>query len=133
MPEDAYTAETLGTERAGQGVVIRWDGLVLTIGYLITEAEEVWPATREGRRVPAHVLAYDYASGFGLVQAIGPWGRREATSGRRCIRRSSSAGRRAILPLVARIVAAGIRRYREYLLDEALFTAPAHPNEVASP
>ena len=56
--------------------MIRGDGLVLTIGYLITEAEEVWLATREGRRVPAHVLAYDYASGFGLVQALGPWGRR---------------------------------------------------------
>ena len=72
VPEDAYTAETLGTERAGQGVVIRAAGLVLTIGYLITEAEEVWLATREGRRVQAHVLAYDYASGFGLVQALGP-------------------------------------------------------------
>ena len=38
IPEDAFTAQILGTERAGNGVVIRDDGLVLTIGYLITEA-----------------------------------------------------------------------------------------------
>ena len=42
VPEDAFTAGTLGTRREGSGVVIRDDGLVLTIGYLITEAEEVW-------------------------------------------------------------------------------------------
>ncbi|MFL5085015.1 MAG: trypsin-like peptidase domain-containing protein, partial [Xanthobacteraceae bacterium] len=72
IPGDAFTAETLGTERAGQGAVIRSDGLVLTIGYLITEAEEVWLTTNDGRTVPAHALAYDYESGFGLVQALAP-------------------------------------------------------------
>ena len=39
----------LGTLREGSGVVIRDDGLVLTIGYLITEAEEVWLTTHDGR------------------------------------------------------------------------------------
>src|ERR1700730_11859097 len=42
VPSDAFTAEVLGTERAGNGVLIRDDGVVLTIGYLITEAESVW-------------------------------------------------------------------------------------------
>src|SRR3712207_5036321 len=71
VPPDAFTAETLGTERAGQGVVIRADGLVLTIGYLITEAEEVWLTTNAGRVVQGHALAFDFATGFGLVQALG--------------------------------------------------------------
>src|SRR5688572_13970911 len=68
VPANAYTAETLGTERAGQGVVIRADGLLLTIGYLITEAEQVWLTTNEGRVVEGHALAYDYTTGFGVVQ-----------------------------------------------------------------
>src|SRR5215212_2869000 len=71
IPEDAFTASGLGTLREGSGVVIGEGGLVLTIGYLITEAEEVWLATHDGRAVPAHALAYDQETGFGLVQALG--------------------------------------------------------------
>ena len=71
VPADAFTAEILGTERAGNGVLIRDDGLVLTIGYLITEAEEVWLRTNAGRVVQGHVLAYDQVTGFGFVQALG--------------------------------------------------------------
>src|SRR5918993_1336790 len=78
IPGDAFTAETLGTERAGNGVLIRADGLVLTIGYLITEAESLWLHLSDGRVVPGHVAAYDQATGFGLVQALAPvdpfWG-----------------------------------------------------------
>ena len=70
IPNDAFTAETLGTERAGHGVVIREDGVVLTIGYLITEAEAVWLTTNDGRVVPADVLAYDQVTGFGLLQPL---------------------------------------------------------------
>src|SRR6266849_8252789 len=70
IPGDAFTAETLGTERAGNGVLIRADGLVLTIGYLVTEAETIWLTLIDGRNVPATVLAYDQATGFGLVQAL---------------------------------------------------------------
>src|SRR6266702_3391910 len=71
VPQDAFTAGTLGTERTGSGVVIREDGLVLTIGYLITEAETVWLITADGRAVPGHALAFDGVTGFGLVQALG--------------------------------------------------------------
>src|SRR5438270_7391703 len=70
IPSDAFTAETLGTERAGNGVLIRENGVVLTIGYLITEAETVWLHLNDGRVVPGHVLGYDQATGFGLVQAL---------------------------------------------------------------
>src|SRR6266852_1763017 len=70
VPPDAFSAETLGTERAGNGVLIREDGTVLTIGYLITEAEQVWLTFSDGRAVPGHVLGYDQETGFGLVQAL---------------------------------------------------------------
>ena len=71
VPPDAFTADTLGTERAGSGVVIRESGLVATIGYLITEAETIWITSIDGRAIPGHALAYDQESGFGLVQALG--------------------------------------------------------------
>src|ERR1700732_1935510 len=64
-PADAFTAETRGTERAGNGVLIR-DGLVLTIGYLITEAQTIWLHSAEAPPAPGHVLAYDQETGFGL-------------------------------------------------------------------
>jgi len=70
IPADASSAETLGTERAGNGVLID-DGLVLTIGYLITEAETVWLHLGDGRVVEGHALGTDFESGFGLVQALG--------------------------------------------------------------
>ena len=74
IPADAFTADTLGTRREGSGVVIRQNGLVLTIGYLITEAEEVWLTRHDGVVIPGHALAYDQETGFGLVQALGDLG-----------------------------------------------------------
>src|SRR5580658_658064 len=70
IPPDAFTADTLGVERAGNGVIID-EGLVLTIGYLITEAEAVWLHMGDGRVVQGHALGFDPESGFGLVQALG--------------------------------------------------------------
>jgi S1-C subfamily serine protease len=133
IPPDAFTADTLGTERAGNGVVIG-DGLVLTIGYLITEAETVWLHLGDGRVVEGHALGFDGESGFGLVQALGrldleplPIGSSAlAEPGDRIVlggvggRTRSLAGR-----IAARQEFAG---YWEYLLDAALFTYPAHPN-----
>src|SRR5581483_5116108 len=70
VPEDASTAEALGTERRGHGVIIRENGLVLTIGYLVTEAETVWLKLSDGRSISGHVLAFDQETGFGLVQPL---------------------------------------------------------------
>src|ERR1043166_795570 len=70
VPPDAFSAETLGTERGGNGVLIRDDGVVLTIGYLITEADQVWLTFSDGKVAPGHVLGYDQETGFGLVQAL---------------------------------------------------------------
>src|SRR3954469_15242449 len=70
VPADAFTAETLGTERAGNGVIIR-DGIVLTLGYPITEADSIWLHLGDGRVVAGHAMGYDQETGFGLVQALG--------------------------------------------------------------
>src|ERR1700721_2134624 len=67
VPEDAFTAGVLGSQRTGNGVVINSDGLILTIGYLVTEATDVWLTTPDGRELAAHPLAYDQVTGFGLV------------------------------------------------------------------
>src|SRR4030095_16938305 len=74
IPQDAFTASILGTERVGNGVVIRADGLVLTIGYLMTEAQTIWLTTNSGSAVAGHALGYDQATGFGLVQPLGRLG-----------------------------------------------------------
>ncbi|MBR0830820.1 serine protease [Bradyrhizobium manausense] len=133
IPPDAFSAETLGTERAGNGVVID-DGLVLTIGYLITEAEAVWLHLGDGRVVQGHVLGFDSVTGFGLVQALGrldlepiPLGSSAATRiGDRVVVGGAGGRTRSVASqIVAKQEFAG---YWEYLLDEAAFTYPAHPN-----
>src|SRR5690606_37731700 len=70
VPSTARSAETLGQERAGGGVVIDADGLVLTIGYLIMEADETQIVPQDGRVIPAAVVAYDYDTGFGLLRPL---------------------------------------------------------------
>ncbi|SED91243.1 serine protease, S1-C subfamily, contains C-terminal PDZ domain [Rhizobiales bacterium GAS191] len=132
IPEDGFTATSLGTERAGSGVIIRENGLVLTIGYLITEAENVWLTSADGRVTPAHALAYDQETGFGLVQALG-----------RLEHPALDLGQSGEAKLGDPVILAGGRGqfvqsnivgkqefagYWEYLLDEAIFTAPAHPS-----
>lgn len=132
IPDEAFTADTLGTIREGSGVVIGREGLVLTIGYLITEAEEVWLTTGEGIVVPAHPLAYDQETGFGLVQAMGPldlpameFGESAAAALGDSVLFADGAGRFVKAVIVAKQEFAG---YWEYLLDEAIFIAPAHPS-----
>jgi len=133
IPDDAFTASILGTERAGYGVVIREDGLLLTIGYLITEASSIWLTTNRGTVVAGHPLAYDQVTGFGLVL---PLGRLGAPSLKRGSAASASVGDDVIVAghggrghaLKANIVAKReFTGYWEYMLDEALFTAPPHP------
>lgn len=134
IPDDAFTARTLGTERGGNGVIISEDGLVVTVGYLITEAEQIWLVDDTGRATSAHVVAYDQETGFGLVQALGRLDRPHLEIG-------SSANLGVGEPVV--VAGYGGRRhaikakvaakrefagYWEYVLDEGIFTSPAHPN-----
>jgi S1-C subfamily serine protease len=133
VPEDAFTASILGTERVGNGVVIREDGLVLTIGYLITEATSVWLTANDGSAVQGYPLGYDQNTGFGLVMPLGRLRAPAIPCGTIAgVERDSAAlvvghGGRAHA-LKARIVdKREFAGYWEYVLDQALFTAPAHP------
>ena len=132
VADDAFTAGTLGTERAGSAVHIQ-PGLFLTIGYLITEAESVWLSASDGRAVAGHAMAYDQETGFGLVQALGrldlpvlPLGdSTKARVGDPVIFAAAGGRKQSVAAKVAgRQEFAG---YWEYLLDDAIFTAPAHP------
>ena len=133
VPEDAYSAATLGTERGGYGAVIREDGLVLTIGYLINEASQIWLTTNRGASVAGYPLAYDQATGFGLIQ---PLGKLAAPHLQRGLAADVQVGDSAFVighgggahSLRTRVIAKQeFAGHWEYVLDEALFTAPAHP------
>jgi S1-C subfamily serine protease len=132
IPADAFTAETLGTERAGNGVLIR-EGVVLTIGYLITEAQTIWLHPADGPPAPGHVLAYDQETGFGLVQALArldlpamPIGQSQNAKVGDAVIVAGAGGRKhsVAASIVAKQEFAG---NWEYVLEEAFFTAPAHP------
>ena len=134
VPADAFTADTLGTERSGNGVVIRDDGIVLTIGYLITEADEIWLTTVDGKVVPGHVVGIDQNTGFGLVQALGRLDvaalklgdSTRVMPGERVLVGGAGGRTKSVkAKVLARQEFAG---YWEYLLDDAFFTAPAHPH-----
>jgi S1-C subfamily serine protease len=134
IPADAFTASILGTERAGNGVVIDRNGLILTVGYLITEAETIWVSALTGTAAPAHVVGYDQATGFGLLQALGRLGAPPLELGSAA---ASAVGDPVIiageggLPHALRAQVVDKREfagYWEYVLDEAIFTSPPHPS-----
>ncbi|MBM3343545.1 MAG: serine protease [Betaproteobacteria bacterium] len=133
VPEDGHTAATLGTERGGYGAVIREDGLVLTIGYLINEASKIWLTSHAGQVIEGYPLAYDQATGFGLVQ---PLGKLNAPHLPRGLSSEVNVGDAAFVighggrahSLKTRIIAKQeFAGPWEYVLDEALFATPAHP------
>lgn len=134
VPEDAFTAEILGTERLGHGAIINDSGLIATIGYIVTEAESIWIQTNEGQVVAGDLLAYDYESGFGLVQPLGsisapPF---ELGDGQDLFENSFAilAGFGGIEQATSTeiISKSEFVGYWEYIVDEAIYTAPAHPN-----
>src|SRR5215471_21082982 len=69
---DARSSVTLGAEREGTGIVIGDNGLILTIGYLIVEADDVQIVDHRGRTLPGRVVGYDHPTGLGLVRAVVP-------------------------------------------------------------
>jgi S1-C subfamily serine protease len=136
VPPDARTADSLGTEREGSGVVIGPDGLVLTIGYLILEAISAEITLQDRRIVPAEVVAYDYETGFGLLRPLGDTGLPAVQLGESAVLHqdnpvlvasfgASDAGApdATAAYVVSRREFAG---YWEYLLPDAIFTAPPH-------
>jgi S1-C subfamily serine protease len=130
---DGYTRENLGREREGTGIVLDDAGLVLTIGYLMVEAHAAEITTNEGHTVPANVVGYDNESGFGLLQAITPLKVRPLKMGRSSDVKSGDPVLIAAFGGQAGMTAAHVVAKREfagnweYMLDEAIFTAPPHP------
>jgi len=134
VPDDAFTAGILGSQRTGNGVVISADGLILTIGYLVTEAADVWLTTPDGRELAAHPLAYDQVTGFGLVLPLEkahiepiPFGSSAelAVGDSAFVVGSPEFGEPQPVEIFARREFAGAW---EYLLEDAIFATPAHPH-----
>lgn len=134
IPDDALTASMLGTERAGHGVVIDERGLVLTVGYLVTEAETIWLVDINGAATPGHVLGYDQETGLGLVQALGQLNlpalklgnSSDLVIGDDVILGGYGGMRNSVK---ARVVSKReFAGYWEYVLDEGIFTSPPHPS-----
>src|ERR1700694_327539 len=129
---EAQTLSNLGREREGSGVVIDGSGLVLTIGYLMVEAYAAEVTTNDGQSVPANVVGYDHVTGFGLLQASAPLKVKPMAFGKSAeikegdgVVVASFGGWENAAPafVFARREFAGSW---EYLLDEAIFTAPPH-------
>jgi serine protease Do len=130
---DGRTVEGLGREREGSGIVIDQNGLVLTIGYLMVEAHAAEVTTNAGRTVPANIVGYDHETGFGLLRTIEPlrlrpiaFGKSSGIKDRDPVLIASFGGPDMAAPafVVSKREFAG---NWEYLLDEAIFTAPPHP------
>jgi S1-C subfamily serine protease len=130
---DGRTTENLGREREGTGIVIDSNGLILTIGYLMVEAISAEVVSSDGHTVGANVVGYDHESGLGLLQTITPLKARPLQMGRASDIKAgdpavvaSYGGLGGLLPVhvVTKREFAGSW---EYLLDEAIFTAPPHP------
>jgi len=132
IPASAFTAGTLGTEREGNGVVIDSKGHILTIGYLITEAETLEVTTGEGKTISASFVGYDHNTGFGLLKADQPLkippmklGKSSGVKQGDPVLMAGYGGTESVRAgrVIARKEFAG---YWEYLLEDAIYTAPAH-------
>jgi S1-C subfamily serine protease len=134
VPDHAFTAGILGSERVGNGIVIGDDGLILTIGYLITEATDVWLTVNDGREVAGHALAYDQVTGFGLVLPLQNPQVTPVSLGSSEALQAGDMARVLSFPEFAEEQPVEILLRREfagtweYLLDGAIFTVPAHPH-----
>jgi serine protease Do len=126
---NARSAETLGTAREGNGVLIR-DNLVLTIGYLVIEAEGIEVVASDGRAVPATLAGYDHSTGFGLLRLVTPiegkplpLGDPSGLAERDPVMVAAYGGREGVslAYVVSRRPFSGSW---EYLLDSAIYTYP---------
>ena len=133
VPANTRTARALGTERNGNGIIIDNEGLVLTIGYVILEADLVNIIKPDGKKIPAKIVGYDHNTGFGLVRALKPLNLKPIRMGKSADlfarKRVLIVSHEGELPVMAAQVVS--RRpfagYWEYLLDSAIYTIPPFP------
>jgi serine protease Do len=141
--EGARSAQTLGQRRTGSGVVIGPDGLVLTIGYLLLEADTIQIITQDKKSVPARVVAYDAATGFGMIRSLVPL--RAITPVVLGAAKSSKTGDALMASIGAQpageadvnmtqlVSQRPFSGYWEYHIDNALFTSPPVENHSGAP
>ena len=144
VADDARSAETLGKARTGSGVVIGADGLVLTIGYLMLEAQNIQIVTSDNKTIPAQAVAYDLATGFGLLKPLlplrgiapVPLGALEEVSPGEPLMASTGAqasGEDADVNMTRLVSKRPFSGYWEYHIDSALFTSPPIGNHSGAP
>ena len=132
VPADARTAKALGTEREGNGVIIDADGLILTIGYLILEADTIQVVDADGKPLPAMFIAYDHDTGFGLIKTglppnatPMPLGQSSTLNQGDAVLIAGHGGTDAVQG--ARVLSRGeFTGYWEYLLDNAIYVTPPY-------
>jgi len=134
IPAGSFSAELLGSDRTGHGIVIREDGLIVTIGYVITEAETVWIGTGESTVVPGYIVANDYETGLGLVKPMMPVDLPVMEAGDADnlyegdpVLIAGHGGAASVIE--SRVIAKEEFAGRwEYVLDEAVYVSPPHPD-----
>ncbi len=144
VAEGARSAETLGRQRSGSGVVIGPDGLILTIGYLMMEASSIQVVTSDNKTVPAQAVAYDLATGFGLIKPLLPLrgvqpvslGSLSDLSPGESLMAATGAqadGDEADVTMTQMVSKRAFSGYWEYHLDAAVFTSPPISNHSGAP
>ncbi len=139
VSEGARSAETLGRERSGSGVVIGADGLILTIGYLMLEAQSIQIVTSDNKTLPAKAVAYDLATGFGLIKPLLPWRDVKAVAlgslsdlakGEPLMAATGrqADGDEADVSMTQMVSKRAFSGYWEYHIDAAVFTSPPIDN-----
>ena len=133
-PHNCFSADLLGTERSGHGVVIRDDGLILTVGYILTEAESIWIKTKEKEAIQGYIVGNDFESGLGLIKAVEPLHVPKMTCGNIEDLHVNDSVLVAGYGGLGYTIEASIVEIKEfagrweYILDQAIYTTPAHPN-----
>src|SRR3989449_4172556 len=128
---NARSNATLGPSREGTGVVIDERGHIVTIGYIVIEADSIEITTRAQRTVPATLIGYDHASGLGLLRSGGPLGLKPMPMGQAADLATREpvmvlpAGGREAASLAYVVAKRKFAARWEYLLETAIFTAPA--------
>ena len=134
IPSEARTAGVLGTTREGNGVLIDTEGHILTIGYLILEADSIEVMDQEGQKIPAKYIGYDHKTGFGLIRADKVPDITPMQLGQSSIIKAGDPalviGHGGVDSVQGvRVVFRGeFTGYWEYLLDNAIYTTPPYAN-----
>ncbi|MDI6762610.1 MAG: S1C family serine protease [Thermodesulfobacteriota bacterium] len=135
IPKEAHSAGTLGTEREGNGVVIDSKGHILTIGYLIIEAESIEVTPPEGKPVSATFVGFDHATGFGLLKTEIPLNVKPMKMGQSAKVKEGEpvviagyGGEEEAVQAARVISRKEFTGYWEYILEDALYTVPAFVN-----